>query len=527
MRPLLVPVLALLLAAPSAGAKGKRDPSEDAYQAARHAYYALKDDAARRKFRHNWLNVASRFEAVAHRYPKSSRAPDALYTAAELLSDLSRISMLDEDLRAAISDYEAVAQKYPKDSIADDACLALARIHLDRTQDLGAARKILKRALEVLPRGDARAKLLALKATLPAKPEPRATGKRIAARDVRQSEPALPAPAPAAAPAAPSVSTSAAVPTKPREPKQPEHPLAEAFARATSPAQPLPAAAEKPVTPATAQKDASQKEASRVAPDLSGVNPKEAKARLEAAVDAGGDDVTLAQQLGLKVRKVVIDAGHGGHDSGAMGKRGTKEKDVTLAIATRVGRLLADRGLEVVLTRDDDTFVRLEDRTRIANEAKGDLFISIHCNAAESRKPRGIETFTLNVAADRYSIRLAARENASSEKSISDLQFILADLATKANTEESQRLATRVQKGLVGGLKQSWSGVRDLGTKQALFYVLLGAKMPAILVETSFISHPEEEKRLGSKKYQADVAQAIADGVQGFLADRERLARVD
>ncbi|MBX5484802.1 MAG: N-acetylmuramoyl-L-alanine amidase [Myxococcaceae bacterium] len=255
---------------------------------------------------------------------------------------------------------------------------------------------------------------------------------------------------------------------------------------------------------------------------------KATAARLESAVASRSpDEATIAQQLGLKVRRVVIDAGHGGHDTGAIGKQGTNEKDITLKLARRVGELLADQGLEVILTRDDDTFVRLEDRTRIANEAKGDLFISIHCNASENRKVHGIETYTLNVASDRYSIRLAARENAASEKSISDLQFILADLATKANTEESERLAKRVQGSLVSTLRANWSRVKDFGTKQALFYVLLGAKMPAVLVETSFISNPEEEKRLSSKKYQEDVARAIARGVQSFLEDRERLARVD
>ena len=137
---------------------------------------------------------------------------------------------------------------------------------------------------------------------------------------------------------------------------------------------------------------------------------------------------------------MVIDAGHGGHDSGAIGPGGTMEKDVSLQIATRLGELLSDRGLEVILTRDDDRFVKLEDRARLANEAKGDLFISVHCNSAPKKKARGIETYSLNIASDRYSIRLAARENSSSEKGMSDLQFILADLATKANTEESTRL---------------------------------------------------------------------------------------
>jgi N-acetylmuramoyl-L-alanine amidase len=254
-----------------------------------------------------------------------------------------------------------------------------------------------------------------------------------------------------------------------------------------------------------------------------------ARARLkQAAKDGQNAELTLAEQLGLKMRRVVIDAGHGGHDTGAIGPTGVQEKDVTLQIALQVAKKLEAAGLEVLLTRDDDTFVRLEDRAQIANTHKGDLFVSIHCNAAPSRTLRGIETYTLNTSADRYSIRLAARENASSERGVSDLQFILADLATKANTEESTRLARRVQKSLVKDLSAEHKGIRDLGTKEALFFVLLGAKMPAILVETSFLSHPDEEKLLGSAEYQTEVAASISDAVTGFLEEREaKLARVD
>ncbi len=269
----------------------------------------------------------------------------------------------------------------------------------------------------------------------------------------------------------------------------------------------------------------------RVGPPVKEAKLDDAKARLrlkQLAHDEAGSELTLAEQLGLKMRRVVIDAGHGGHDTGAIGPTGVQEKDVSLAIALKLAKKLSDYGLEVVLTRDDDTFVRLEDRTHIANQQKGDLFVSIHCNAAPSRGLRGIETYTLNTTADRYTVRLAARENATAERGVSDLQLILADLATKANTGESQRLAGRVQRSMVGGLAAKHKGLRDLGTKEALFYVLLGAKMPAILVETSFLSNPEEEKLLGSDAYQGDVAQAIAEAVEGYISERDdKLAKID
>ena len=258
------------------------------------------------------------------------------------------------------------------------------------------------------------------------------------------------------------------------------------------------------------------------------LDPHIAEARMKTAAKISRRaELTLVEQLGLKVRRVIIDPGHGGHDTGAIGKSGTREKDITLAISQKLAEELKERGLEVILTREDDHYVRLEDRAQFANESRGDLFISIHCNSAASAKLHGVETYTLNISADRYSIRLAARENASTEKGISDLQFILADLATKANTGESTRLASQVQKSLVGQLSKDYSGIKDLGNKEALFYVLLGVKMPAILVETAFLSHAEEEQRLGSEEYQDSVAQAIAQGVEDFLGDRNRLAKVD
>jgi N-acetylmuramoyl-L-alanine amidase len=234
----------------------------------------------------------------------------------------------------------------------------------------------------------------------------------------------------------------------------------------------------------------------------------------------------LSVVAGLKVRRVVIDPGHGGRDAGATGPGGTHEKDVTLAIARALKTQLEDAGLEAVLTRDADVHVDLEDRTRLANEQHGDLFVSIHCNAARSRKLHGVETYTLNLNSSRYAARLAARENAGSRKGIGELQMILADLATKANTDDSVRLARLTQQEIVGDLRAAHGdAIRDLGVKQALFHVLVGARMPAILVETGFLSHPEEERRLASPSEQARIAAAIREAVERFISERDRLAR--
>ena len=249
-----------------------------------------------------------------------------------------------------------------------------------------------------------------------------------------------------------------------------------------------------------------------------------AKAR-EIRSSALGSGTPIATQLGLKVRRVVVDAGHGGRDTGAVGAHGVREKDVALAIAKKVAPRLTALGFQVVMTRKSDVFVSLDERTRIANEAHADLFVSIHCNAARRRKLAGVETWTLNVASDRYAARLAAFENAEAERTVSDLRLILADLATRANATDARDLAQAVQSSLVRTLRSRVGPVRDHGVKQALFYVLLGTRMPSILVETGFISNPAEEARLRSARFQDGTAEAIARGVKDFVESRRRLAR--
>lgn len=527
--------LVLLLLLPllcASRAEAKRETADHAYEAARRAYYSLKADPARRKLRHHWLNVADRFGEVAKRHPSSARAPEALFTSAELLNELSRISLENEDLKGALLAYEQLVERHPRHRLADDGALALARIQLERLERPEAARRVITEALAKNARGDQARPLRALLAQLPAAPPPAAKPAPVK-RAVAEARP------PAASPATRPAKGAAASPEEGKG--EPELELSgvpdaragtgviEAISRlARDPALAPPARTAPQAPPSEAP--AAARPAPREAP-ASAAAPLEgsaARARLKAvARNSREAELTLAEQLGLKVRRVVIDAGHGGHDTGAIGRAGTREKDVALAISQRLKAVLTERGLEVVLTRDGDRFVRLEDRARFANEARGDLFISVHCNSAVNRQLRGVETYTLNTSADRYSIRLAARENASSEKSISDLQFILADLATKANTEESTRLATQVQKSLVGQLSQKHAGVKDLGHKEALFYVLLGVKMPAILVETSFLSHPEEERLLASTGYQQEVALAIARGVESFLSHRNELAKVN
>lgn len=236
-----------------------------------------------------------------------------------------------------------------------------------------------------------------------------------------------------------------------------------------------------------------------------------------------GDDIgrknslSLAQQLGLGVRRIVIDPGHGGRDPGAMGN-GLKEKDITLTVARRTAEQLRSAyGYEVILTRDNDRTLPLEERTAIANTRKADLFVSIHVNAHPNKSTRGVETFYLNLATNTEAMRVAALENATTTMNISDLQDILTDLMQNSKIQESSVLAQYVQNRMVSGLRENSYSTTDLGVKQAPFYVLIGAEMPAVLAEISFISNHNDAQRLRQEKFLNEIAHQIADGITGYV----------
>lgn len=235
----------------------------------------------------------------------------------------------------------------------------------------------------------------------------------------------------------------------------------------------------------------------------------------------------IVKQLALGVRRVVIDPGHGGKDYGAPGYlKGVHEKRVVLQISKLLKKMLEEQvKCEVVLTRSKDRYLSLEERTAIANTQNADLFISIHTNASRDRRAHGIETYILNLATDDEAIRVAAMENATSARNISDLDSILQDLMNNAKVNESTRLGSYVQQSMSRRLKAKFKNIRDKGIKQAPFYVLLGADMPSILIETSFISNPRECKRLVSKSYQKHMVQGIVDGIKRYIKETNPSAR--
>jgi len=230
--------------------------------------------------------------------------------------------------------------------------------------------------------------------------------------------------------------------------------------------------------------------------------------------------LSLAQQLGLGVKRIVIDPGHGGKDKGASGKNGLYEKNINLKIAKKLSqRIKQDLDMEVLLTRDSDHFIPLEERTAIANTKHADLFVSIHVNASPNPQAEGFETYFLNLATDEESIRVAAFENATSTKRISDMQKILKDLMLNTKIDESSRLAGHVQQNVVQVLNEKYSPVKNLGVKQAPFYVLIGAQMPAILIETSFISNERERERLSQDDYLDQIVEGLLKGIEGYIKE--------
>lgn len=268
------------------------------------------------------------------------------------------------------------------------------------------------------------------------------------------------------------------------------------------------AAPAKPATtvPTTAKKPADTRKTPEIA-----VTPKQKKY-------AGN----LVEQLGLTVRTIMIDPGHGGKDPGAVAN-GVREKDVNLRMAKIMGRLLRQQGFEVHYTRTTDKFIPLEERTALANAKNADLFISVHCNAYKDGSARGLEIYYLNLATDAQAVRVAARENGVSAKKISDMQFILSDLMLNSKINESRQMAGLLQQQTIRGMRAKY-GLKDHGVKGAFFYVLTGARMPSVLLELGYLTNAKEAAKLNTDAYLQAMAKGMVGGVVAYKKKLERYA---
>ena len=253
-------------------------------------------------------------------------------------------------------------------------------------------------------------------------------------------------------------------------------------------------------------------------PAASNTSSADADAVPHAADPTSEGQRSLVRALGLKVGRIVIDPGHGGHDSGTLGPGGIQEKDVVLDVALRVGKLLHERlGAQIVYTRDDDTFIPLETRTAIANKAQADLFLSIHGNSSPEPSARGVETYYLNFTSDPDALDVAARENAVSTQSVHQLSDLVRKIALKDKIDESREFAADVDAGLYSGLRAGNPGLKDRGVKKAPFVVLIGAQMPSILAEISFLTNPEDADELREGAYRQRIAESLVAGVERYL----------
>jgi N-acetylmuramoyl-L-alanine amidase len=327
--------------------------------------------------------------------------------------------------------------------------------------------------------------------------------KAAVSEPVKKPEPRTfipPPPQPAAAPAALESITPPTLPVSSKNVRLPSVPAS--LRREVAPPPPAPA----PVLAAET--------ATVTAPEPAKTSP--AADALPAKRNTGGDR-SLTRALGLKLGRVVLDPGHGGHDVGTHGPSGLYEKDLVLDISQRLGALIDERlGSEVVYTRSDDTFIPLEERTRIANEHKADLFLSIHANSSPLRSAAGVETYVLNFTTSKAAMDLAARENASSDRPIFDLQELLQKIALRDKADESREFATRLQTSLSALSTRSNDTAKNRGVKKAPFVVLIGASMPSVLAEIGFLTNSSDEALLRKTEHRQKIAEALYKGIAAY-----------
>ncbi len=558
---------------------------ETAYQKARDAYHSLQNSSRKQMYREQWERVYSQFEAVHESFPKTKRGADALYMCAKTTAGLYSVSRIKPDAERAVELFELMADRYPDSSLADDALLQAGKLEEEALGDKERAFIIYYRLVKKHPSGDMVGKAnlrLAILAKYAPPPESLAV-KEIVTKAGRSSvKPTDLSQPPVGGGSLTAVrywsnpgytrivldvsaeaqfSTHYLVP----DPKEGNHPRLYVDIEKTA----LDESLKKPtvvddgllrqIRTGLPQSDTVRvvldldsmsdykvfplSDPWRIVIDIAGDKAPELKWReteIRAMPETAGDAIANVLKEAPKdqqplhipnvpaattLRRIVVDAGHGGKDPGAIGPSGVYEKTVTLKLAKALSKELTRQiGCEVILTRSGDVYLPLEERTAIANKVGADLFISLHANANNKSSAYGIETYYLNFSKNDKAAAVAARENGTSLKQVSDLELILFDLMANAKINESSRLATEIQESLVQRISKKYSDVRDLGVRQGPFYVLLGATMPSVLVETAFLSNPREEKRLMSTAFQNSAAEAIAIAIKNYAVNNKLIA---
>ncbi len=501
------------------GAESQR--AESKYLELRDAVRAFRKNKKAMQYRDSYAQLITRAKKYRKEFKTSSRADDALYIIASLREDLGRVSFRGSDFSRSINTYLRVANEYPKSNLCDDALMHAANLMLTKTQEKEKGLKLYAQ----VARGP---KSWDMTASARRQLDKLSPGWHDIKTD--EKDPTL-----IALSSGPKVETKKEKITqklvKQNQSESHEEGSVKVVAKPANKVAvgPVERGAEKPAEKGTLVAKERSSRVNRRVQEQQQHHQYAPSASAELGERAKSELGEQAKKTSFRISKIMVDPGHGGKDTGAIGQKGTLEKSVVMSIANELAKELRAQipGVEVRLTRQSDTYIPLKERTAMANEWGADLFISVHANANPNRDVHGIETYTLNTTDDKYAKRLAGRENIEEGDHRSDLEFILADLAVKSNTDDSIRLGRKVHDATVQQLQRQWPNVADLGLKQALFYVLLGAKMPAILVETSFLSNARDEKRLMSPKYRQKMAKGLARGVHAYVYEHEqKMARL-
>ena len=533
--------------------RAAKDPMRD-YAQAKEDMAALQKDEKRACWREPWEKLKERFLAVHAARPADTIRAGALYRAAFCHEALARCSHLARDYREAVALYRQVVKEFPRSALADDALYQAAVLAAHRLDDKALAVDLLQRQRQSYPHGDmttcGRELLAELGAEEPAgrktadrqataRPELQVLSWDSVSKDSVRVVLELNGPARyetrlirgeknSPARLVLEVSNIDVVQDVRKGVTVNGSLLKNVRVRPHGRGARIELAFREVARFDTALEENPYRIVVSVAagksrlPRLSTINTDVAQAPSVSPRRVSSLEVcNMASQLGLNVRRVFIDAGHGGKDPGTSHNK-VVERAVTLDIALRLGRLLQANGLEVSYSRTGNTSVGLAERTRLANRRESDIFVSIHVNAHENPSARGFETYFLDFASNPEAARVAALENARSDRRLGNMQNLLADVMLNVRQDESRRLAGDIQRLSLFRLKKRGYAVRNNGTRSAPFHVLLGACMPAVLVEVGYCTNPDEASRLLSEKYRHALAEGLAEGI---LAYRDRLAK--
>jgi N-acetylmuramoyl-L-alanine amidase len=541
------------------------------YAVLRQDYQQLMKSSQMQRQRNNWEKLIVRFDNFVTQHPRDGDLEKALFLRARLWDGLSSASGSQEDAQKAIDQYKEMVERFPQSRLADDALFLAGSIAEDQLENQSAAYALYRQLVTQVPAGDMAREAQKKLALLPVPEKPQQ--KEVLAQNQHNYQSVADSPRLAkirywSGPEYTRVvlDLSAPVVAKPNYLKG-ENPRLYFDLLYTKMAADLPStltignglikqvrssqfdekrtrvvldlnrvAEYKLVTLENPHRLVIDIQGQPVSVGLSGQPP--GKQDLSVAADdsiASILDSSSDRQATLHVPQemhdegihlIVVDAGHGGKDPGAIGPHKTYEKDVTLAMAKYLAkRLRQQMKVKVLLTRSDDRYLPLRERTEYANQVGADLFISLHANATANGKAYGIETYFLNLSKNNQAAEVAARENGTTLQEVGNLEAILFDLMANAKINESSRLAAEVQQSLVAGLRPHYNRIKDHGVKQGPFHVLLGATMPSVLIEAGFISNPRDEKRLTSADYQQKVAAAIVKGVMNYSETIDQVAK--